>query len=169
MLAEAVAASNENINVDLTQLFGTDFQSVLMVDGYAVAPLIDTRVNGKAQASGPARPAWADRVLTATATGQAPDNIDDASKRRKLAVTAARVEAVRRLWLKIDKLDLPEGETFEERLAAHPELLNELSVIDEVIFPLADPSFSDEGTATVTVGVRLETVWRIIRDTLWSK
>jgi len=128
--------------------------------GLAVAP---PRVSGRAitSTSGSA-PEWRQHTLTAHAIGKAPDQAGDTDARRQLATTAARLEAARRLWLQIEALPLPEGDTVGQRLPANPRLVTQ---IEKACVITASPTATEDGSIRVELAVPLTTVWRLLQNT----
>ena len=128
--------------------------------GLAVAP---PRVSGRAipSTSGQA-PEWSERTLTARAIGKAPDQAGDTDARRQLATTAARLEAARRLWLQIEVLPLPEGDTVSQRLPANPRLVTQ---IENAFVVTASPAATEDGSIRIELAVPLTTVWRLLQNT----
>ena len=164
LLARAAIESAETIRVDFSTLMGAAFDDPVTIQGYSVAPPNIVSDFGPDTHADQGRPAWADEFLSARSIGNPPSGVADAQTRRELAAKAASIEAVRKLWIDIEKLPLPEGDTLSLRLKHDPALASELAAIDDAIFPLATPIYSDDDSATVNLGLRLETVWRIVRS-----
>jgi hypothetical protein len=108
------------------------------------------------------RPAWADRFLVAQASGQAPADIGDARKRQAWAVRAARAEATRQLWMQLEELPMPGGETLSARLNRDLAAVAALADADRFICPTGNPVIADDGSTTVGVGIHLQLIWRML-------
>jgi len=164
LLARAATESAEPIDVDFSRLTDPAFEDPLAASGFAVAPSPGALSGMAAWATESPRPAWADQLLTAQSTGQAPADVGDEQTRRELAARAARIEATRRLWMKIEALPLPQGGTIATLLADDPDAVQAFAAVDDAVFPTGTPVFGEDGTATVSAAVQLRNVWRIARD-----
>jgi hypothetical protein len=164
LLQRSVTESGEGIGADFTLAVDPGFEEPLIVEGFGTAPHGGVSGKGLARGIDADRPAWADRLLTAKAAGKAPAEAGNDEARRELAVAAARIEATRQLWIEIEKLPLPDSATVAS-LLAEGRLGNEaVRAIDGAILPITAPVFGGEGSATVTLGIRLETVWRVLQE-----
>ncbi|MBI4579356.1 MAG: hypothetical protein HY718_06610 [Planctomycetes bacterium] len=137
-----------------------DLDGPIMLQGFSTPPPRPPPAAGPPRL-GP-RPAWADQVLSKTATASAPAATGDPAERRALAVRAARIEARRQLWLEIENLMLPAGQTVGEAIARRPDAARVIEAIDAATFNPSAPTVDDHGTAKLTVALRLETVWQIV-------
>jgi hypothetical protein len=169
LLREAAAESREALP-DADRMAEALPAGPVILEGLAVPPpespstaLAGTR---RAAATAPAadaqRPAWAERFLRVQAAGRLPPGVGDEALRRDLAARAARVEAERLLWLEIEKLPLGSG-TVGDRLAGSPGIHETAAAIDALIIPVANPVFAADGTVSVVMGIRLESVWDVLR------
>lgn len=163
LVRSATADSKEDLPPEVAQLTDLAETNAVVIEGYAVpppyvAPLARTRPLAE-----PGRPPWAERVLNVRAAGSAPPGVTDPQSRRDLALKAARLEAARLLWLDIEKLPLASG-TLGDHLAGHPRMREAVAAIDALLVPTSSPVFDAAGRATVTLGVRLEPVWQIVRN-----
>jgi hypothetical protein len=129
------------------------------LQGFCTAPPRKAPTGSRAP-QGP-RPEWADRILRRTAEAAAPAT-DDPQERKTLAVKAATIEARRQLWLDIEKLALPGGRTVETSIAGRSDAAQVVQAIDAAIFVMSAPVMTDQGTAKITLGIRLEAVWQIV-------
>ena len=105
-------------------------------------------------------PEWTSRTLTAHATGKGPDDADPTV--RELTTAAAHLEASRQLWLQIEALPLPAGDTVGQRVLAQPLLATH---IQNTFISLAPPTVADDGTVRVELTVPLTRVWTLIENT----
>jgi hypothetical protein len=138
----------------------TPLERLLLLDGYSVAPPRSPAIPASrpsAIAAGP-RPDWADQALSKTASASAPG--EDSPARRELAIQAARIEARRLLWLDLEKLALPDGRTLAEAVAARPDRDRVIAAIDAAVFEMAKPTVTSDGQAEITLGVKLNSVWK---------
>jgi hypothetical protein len=77
------------------------------------------------------------------------------------------VEARRELLKTVESLPIPEHGSIEALLKARPEHTAAMSAVEQSIIELVDPSYSnDTRTATVTLGLQLELVARIVESLL---
>lgn len=170
LLASAAADSGEKLDVDFTGIIEPGFQESVVVDGLAVAP----PVSMTAPTATASRPAWTGRTLTAKAIGHASADIADRLQRQELAVTAARIEARRQLWIELEQLCWPyagtaDGEsaagsrTVGDLLTSHPQASTAITAIDAAITAAA-PDFDSQDNATVTLSLPLERVWQILQS-----
>jgi hypothetical protein len=161
LLVQAANESGDSIDVDFSRITDPAFEDPVVLIGLAVAPPTSPTRRIAAWGADASRPAWAERFLTAQATGRAPADAGDEQTRRTLAVQAARIEAIRRLWIHIEALELPDGDTIRTRTEREPAALEHLAMLERAILPVSGPTF-DQNTASVTVGIRLDTVWRVM-------
>lgn len=107
-------------------------------------------------------PPWANRTISASGVGVGSADIQDLRKRLEASANAAREDAERQIWSQIQALTLPEGGTLGELLADHRPAME---TIDKAILPSTSTEFDEiTGEARVSLNVRLETVWRVVRD-----
>ena len=163
LVEAAIGDSKEDVPLEIIQAPDLSGTKPIVIDGFAVPPPYLPPISRTQPLAEPGRPDWAGRVLNVRATAAAPPGITDAQARRDLAVKAARVEAARLLWLDLEKLPLASG-TLGDRLAGHPRLRETVAAIDALFLPTSSPVFDADNRATVTLGVRLEPVWQIIRN-----
>jgi hypothetical protein len=150
------------IQLDLSRAVRARFPQPITIQGVGIAPPSCPETVDLAPVAVDSRPEWAARFLNAQATGQAPASVTDEETRRTLAVRAARIEASRRLWLDLEQLTLPDGETVGARLARRSDRAQTVAAVNQMIFSMSKPVFDDKGVATVSIGIRLESVWRMI-------
>lgn len=148
------------IEADLSQAIDPDFQNPLVLDGLAVTPPITSASSHDLPRT--YRPPWADRFLTTRQTGQPPSDVTDVQARRAKALTAARIEAKRQLWMQIEHLKLPTGDTIGERLADSRKASSAVAAIDVAILPIGEPVFDKTDGASISLGIQLKTVWDIV-------
>ena len=110
----------------------------------------------------PDRPDWADHFLVVQGGGKAPSDMGDAAGCRTWAERAAKIEADRQLWMQIEDLPLPNGETIAIRLSKDIKTVAALAGLDRFIAATGSPAESDDGTTTVSLGIHLQIVWRMI-------
>jgi len=166
LLQLAAVDSSEAVDGDFSRALTPGFQDPLMVEGLSVIPPVrrtDDSASSKTWQRTP-RPPWADRFATAQATGKAPSDIREEKQRKRLAETAARIEAMRQLWLELETLLFATGQTVGARLVHHPEGETAIDAINNAIFTISAPHLNNDGGVTLTLSIRLETVWRIVRD-----
>ncbi len=130
----------------------------IVVQGFGTAPPRPFAASGRVR-QGP-KPAWADKVLNRTAAATAP--LDGGGDRKALAIKAATIEARRQLWLEVEKLTLPNGRTIGDAIADRSDSRPLIQAIDGAIFVMSQPAANEQGSATVTLAIRLETVWQIL-------
>ncbi|MGQ9649253.1 MAG: hypothetical protein ACUVXJ_04010 [Phycisphaerae bacterium] len=131
-------------------------------EGYAVAPSVPGMYRPPIKkGSEPPRPDWADRFLVVQGAGRAPSDTTDEASRAGWAERAARIEALRQLWMQIEDLPLDDGETVGLRMQKDPRLVSAMSGLDRFIASTGRPLRADDGAVTVNVGVHLQIVWRI--------
>ena len=164
LLVRAATDSNERISADFARMTDPTFEGSLIVSGYGLAPPVRPLGGATTRTDEPTGPAWADGSITTAATGKAPPEVVEAAARRELATKAARIEATRQLWLDIEALPLPEGGTIADLLADDPNAVRAFALIDGAILSTGTPVIGDDGTATVSVSIHLQAVWRIVRD-----
>ncbi|HON66989.1 MAG TPA: hypothetical protein PLT93_05490 [Phycisphaerae bacterium] len=133
----------------------------LTVRAFSVAPpQTAASIRGARAARGP-RPPWADQVISKTAAAAGPVD-EPAEVRGRLATIAARAEAQRQLWMELEQLVLPDGRTLADAIAARQDRDQIMQRIGEAVFATNSPSVDDQGVATVTLAIHLETVWQIL-------
>lgn len=159
----AIDDANEDLPAELTQADELAGSKSIVIEGFAVPPPYIPPASRTRPIAEPGRPDWADRVLNVRATAAAPPGVADPQARRDQALKAARLEAARLLWLDIEKLPLTSG-TIADRLAGHPRMRETIAAIDALFLPTSSPTFDTDDRATISVGVRLEPVWQIIRN-----
>ncbi len=164
LLARAATESAERIRADFSRLTDPGFEDPLTVEGFSVVPPVDSPGGGTIWAAAGTGPGWADQFLTAKAAGRGPADAGDERTRRELAARAAGIEARRQLWMKIEALPLPSGGTIGALLRSAPRAVEAFAAVDGAMFPTGAPVFGGDGTAAVTVGIQLQTVWHIARD-----
>ena len=163
LLSEAADESGESIRADFAQVGSVVGDRLVMV-GFGLAPRATAPASCPASTSDVNRPDWADRFMTAKASGRAPAGVGDEQTRRQLAARAARVEAARLLWMQIEALPLPHAGSIRDLLAANPTAIDSFAAIDDAIVTTSAPIYGPDGTASVTVGIRLQTVWQLVRE-----
>jgi hypothetical protein len=107
-------------------------------------------------------PGWADRFLVVQGGGRAPADVLDPAARQLWAERAARIDASRQLWMQIEGLPLPSGETVGIRVSNDRQAARALADLDR--FVAAGWSFieTEGGTTSVPVGIHLRIVWRML-------
>lgn len=136
----------------------------LLIEGLAVPPPTPMlSVSTTTAPADPGRPEWAGGFRKARATGLPPPGLADESLRREIATRAARLEAGRLLWMEIESLPLESG-TVGDRLAGHPQVARAAAAIDTLFIPMSNAEIAPDGSVTLTVGVRLEAVWDVLRS-----
>ncbi len=133
------------------------FESVSL-QGLSVPP---PREPSSATATRGPRPEWADRIISKSAAAAGPPDEPDAAVRNRLATQAARIEAKRQLWMDLEQLKLPTGRSVADALAAREDRNSAIEAINGAIFEMSKPSVNDKGVVTITLGLRLETVWEV--------
>lgn len=140
----------------------------LTVDGYGVAPestaaVRTGRVSPKWGSGGAGRPRWADRTITAKgiARTQQESGVPAAGSQ---AAQAARIEALRQLWIEVERLPIPAGGTVGASLEKDPRRAERVAAIEKQMTPVGKPSWADDGGASVTLGLDLGEVWRILAN-----
>jgi len=163
LLYRAARDSKEKINVDFSKIVKAVWPDVMVIDGLATAP---PRISYPFKPKTPAArhpPPWVGQFITARAVGKLPRNSND-NVRHLLAVKAARIEARRQLWLDIERLALPNGQTIGELLQKNPSLSQMMARLDQHMIPVADPIYNPDGSVIVTLGLPLEGVWQILSE-----
>jgi len=164
LLIRAAAGCEPSIEADLSQAIAPDFQDPLVLDGLAVAPPCDP-ASALSFDSGPkVQPQWVKRLLTTQQTSPPQSNITDPQARRTRAIITARIEAKRQLWIQIEQLTLPTGGTIGELLAASPGAPQAIAAIDAAMLPIGETIFDNVNGASVSLGIKLQIVWEIIRE-----
>ncbi len=156
-------AAELNIAGDFRGCVDPSGQTMLEIHGYGVAPPADALPLARPMQPTRARPDWAGAFVSARATGRPPAGVTDADRRRELAITAAIVEGMRTLWLKIDQLELPDGGTVGALAAGDPAIRSALESLQGSLAPISAPQVDADGAATVELGIRLESVWRTLQ------
>jgi hypothetical protein len=108
------------------------------------------------------RPGWAEGVIGKTAAAAGPANEPDIAVRNKLAITAARAEAQRQLWMELEQLAMPDSRSVGDFIAARQDQPSVVQALNGAVFVMSNPNVNEEGIATITLGIRLETVWQIV-------
>lgn len=135
----------------------------LTAEGYAVAPPVPSIHSPPyKKMTGPARPDWADRFLVVQGAGKAPSDTTDEASRSDWAERAAHIEAHRQLWMQIEDLPLDSGETIGLRMTKDTRLTLAMSSLGGFITGTGEPLHADDGAVTVSIGVHLQIVWRIL-------
>lgn len=164
-LQAAASESKEPLPAGAVRAFDPISRNPLVAEGFALPPPESPPLpapRAKAPVD-PGRPAWTERFVTAQATGHPPPNTADARARRDLATRAARLEATRTLWQEIEKLPIASG-TVGDRIEGHPRAREAVASIEALIIPVSDPAYAEDGSATLTLGIPLDRVWRIVRE-----
>lgn len=161
LLVHAAVDSPDPVQADFTRITDASFTDPIVIEGLATAPA--ARRPARSSEPDPDRPDWADGRLTARAVGRAPDAVVDEEGKRRLAATAARVEASRQLWKKIESLQLPGGETIGQRILRDGDALAGLTALERHFEAVAPVSFDEEGRATATLGIDAGLIWRAVR------
>lgn len=164
-LVQAAAARSREpeLPAGLADLTDPRRDDPIVIDGFAVPPPYTPPPTRTRLLAEPDRPEWADRTLSQKGTGAPPPGAQGEQARRDLALKAARMDAARLLWLDIEKLPLGTG-TVGDILAGQPRSREIAAEIDKLMVPMSSPAFDDQGQATVALGLRLEPLWRIVRD-----
>lgn len=132
-------------------------------EGFAVAPPMPSMyVPPRKRDRNSEPPEWAERFLVVQGGGRAPVDMQNEPSRRTWAERAARIEACRQLWLQIEDLPLAEGETVGIRLSRDLKVAAVLAGLDRFIAETGVPVQAEDGTTTVSVGVHLQIVWRML-------
>lgn len=153
----AAAGQEPDANLQAVETAGED----ISVQGYAVAPPMEQVVRVSTRPAGPVRPTWTGRVLTAqgVARAQAPE----AGKApADMAARAARIEALRQLWLELERLPMSSGESLGAFLQRQPSRAELMAAIEKHIVPTGKPKLDADGSIAVTLTVRLEDVWSVL-------
>lgn len=129
------------------------------LEGMSVTP---PQAAARARPGRAPRPAWYEQTLSKTASAAGPADDPDVAFRNRLAIKAATVEARRQLWTELETLALPDGRNVAQAIAGHPDHDALIRDIDAAVFQLATPSVTDEGVATVKLGLPLDKVWQSI-------
>lgn len=163
LVQAAIADAQADLPAELAQAITLADVGNVAIEGFAVPPPQVSPPARTQRLAEPGRPDWVARVLNVRATGAAPTGVTDPQLRRELALKTARMEAARLLWLDLERLPLPTG-TLGDRLAAHPRMAEAIASIDALLVPTSSPVYDEAGRVTITLGVRLEPVWQIVRN-----
>lgn len=135
----------------------------LAAEGYAVAPpLPNIHQPPLKKRTEPPPPEWAHRFLVVQGAGRAPSDTIDEASRDEWAERAARIEAYRQLWRQIEDLPLDDGETIGLRMHKDPKLISELSSLGRFMADTGKPLHANDGAITISTGVHLQIVWRML-------
>ena len=162
LLAEAARDAEETWPPEYSAMADGFLAQPLLIYGYALAPPGGRTQAVVAEGTGP-QPDWADRFIKATGSAPAPVGAAANPAGRELALQAARIDALRQLWLELESLDLPGGGTSAGRLAG-AEGPRIAAAIDAAVFPLASPSFNPDGTASAALSLHLHSVWQALNQ-----
>jgi hypothetical protein len=164
LLQEAAKATDGRVRRE--QLKPSDPASlppVFSAEGFAVAPPAPSMyAPPRKRGRDPEQPEWAGRFLVVQGGGRAPVDMQDQPGRRAWAERAARIEASRQIWMQIEDLPLPQGETIGIRLSRDFKVASVLAGLDRFIAQTGAPVVAEDGTTTVSVGVHLQIVWRML-------
>jgi hypothetical protein len=135
------------------------FESTMTVQGFSVAP--PRQVDLPRRSSDGSRPSWAGQTLTKAASATAPE-MNEPELRRSLAIQAAQVEARRQVWIDLESLPLPGGQTLGQYLEHRADREQLTAAINAAILTVSSPIVDEKGTARITLGLPLQTVWQIV-------
>lgn len=135
-LTTAARLCEPAIEEDLSRAVDPDGEDPLVVDGYAVAPPTSAITPMPSEAD--PRPDWVDRTLSI----QAPH----------------RIEALRRIWLEIERLACTPGMTLADLLEAQDEPAVAMGAIEAAI------RWSQPSDERVAAELDLAAVWDIVRQ-----
>lgn len=164
MLNEAaggIGDEGQQIDVDFSRELSMA-NSWVEVDGYGVLPRLAPLPADVLGTVGGQMPSWADTFLSARGSGKSPADVTQDQRREELAIQAARIAATRQLWLRIEALPLPWGETIGQLVGRDLDSIHRVKSIDQLIFEVGEPEYESDGTVAVTVGIRLQSVWRVL-------
>lgn len=158
LLRAALTAGELNLAGNLRPAVA--FEPAMSVQGFSLIPP-QPRIGHAKSGRGP-RPAWAGTTLTKTASASAPSEMNNTVTRKELAIRAARIEAKRQLWKELEALPMPDGRSVGVYLSRHADRDSLAFTIDAALLTPYGPGVDDQGTATVTLSLPLETVWHIL-------
>lgn len=139
--------------------------AIVSAEGFAVAPPIATPyVPPRRRGHEVVVPDWADRFLAVQGSGRAPADVLDPVDRQLWAERAARIDASRQLWIQIEELPLPSGGTVRARLSNDRQAARALAGLDRFITAGRASIDDDDGATTVSVGIHLRIVWRMLNS-----
>lgn len=162
LLVESAAPLADRLEVDLTQAIDPRFRDPLVAVGFAVpGPSASGTSNEPGQDIASA-PAWTSDVFHAQAEGAPPADVAEAATRRRLALTAADLDARRKLWLRIETLPLPGGKSLAVLLQQSPRAHALADAIDAVMLTVEEPAFRDDDKVALAMQVHGLDVWRAV-------
>lgn len=152
-IQDAALESNEELKPELPT-------ESLALEAWAVTPPRDPSQAAPMPYS--PRPDWATGAISKTVAAAGPADEPDTVFRDQLAVTAARAEAQRQLWMELEQLPMPDGRCVGEAIAARQDRLNVVRMLHGAVFVMSTPSIDERGVATMTLGIQREAVWQIV-------
>ncbi|MCL2330876.1 MAG: hypothetical protein FWC56_06205, partial [Phycisphaerae bacterium] len=144
------------------------FESTMTFQGFSVAPptsltspTLSRRMEGSPLIDAGYEPRWIHETLTIEASATAP-RIASRELQHALAIRMAQIEASRQLWIKLEKLPLPEGQTLGEVIERRADGDRIIAAIHAAIQKVSEPTVDENGTARVRLNVPLSAVWQAL-------